>query len=60
MQKKKTKVVTPAPVVVLHFLKEQVVKLLLAKVPGLFDRYPMGSMSRKLVDNLADEILKLK
>ena len=39
--------------------KEEIINLLLKKVPGLFDRFPMGSMSRNLIEKLADDILCL-
>ena len=38
--------------------KELVVRLLLDRVPGLFDRFPQGSLSRSEVEKLVDDILK--
>lgn len=39
---------------------EEIVKMLMDKIPGLFDRFPQGSLSRGSVEKLAEEIIKLK
>ena len=38
--------------------KEELVKILLQKAPGLFEKLPRSSMSRSETEKLAEEILK--
>lgn len=36
--------------------KQEIVELLKAKIPAIFDREPMGAMSQSGLENLANEI----
>jgi hypothetical protein len=39
--------------------KQEIVNLLKARIPSLFDREPMGSMSQSGLEKLVDEICQL-
>lgn len=58
--RKKHSQVSDEPIDVVGFKeedeKEKVVELLMQKIPGLFDRFPQGSISRDGLKKLVDEI----
>ena len=53
MKLKKIKIETPK-----ISKKDELVKLLLERAPGLFEKLPRSSMSRSEAEKLAEEILK--